>query len=335
MRRGILWFWFGCAALACGQPPATYYDTAQGKAGRPLREALHLIIRNHTVIPYASSSFDTSDALQVLDQDPANTNHLFLLYAQRSEPKANFPTGWNREHRWPNSYGLDDLEPAYSDLHNLHAEDTTVNSERGNKYFDVSNPADPGYRNPAHAEALQCTSDSDSWEPPPGARGDLARALFYMAIRYAGDKTGEPALKLTDHTAIISVNTNLMGRLSTLLAWHRADPPDDAERLRNDRIYTLYQRNRNPFVDHPEWVDLTFAPPETHAPKLRITQETAGLTLQWTATNQMAQLEWTTNLASGWTNVPFMPLLTNATFQVRWTNQPTDRRAYFRLRVVP
>ena len=44
-----------------------------------------------------------------------------------------------------------------------------------------------------------------------------------------------------------------MGKLSTLLAWHAQDPPNAAEKNRNQIIYSSYQRNRNPFIDHPEW----------------------------------------------------------------------------------
>jgi hypothetical protein len=62
----VLLAWYGQAA-----PPAGYYNTAQGKTGQELRQALHVIIRGHTVIPYSSSSFDTSDALKVLDEDSA------------------------------------------------------------------------------------------------------------------------------------------------------------------------------------------------------------------------------------------------------------------------
>jgi endonuclease I len=308
-----------------------------GKAGPALRDALHQIIRNHTVIPYASGVLlDTSDALMVLDQDATNANNVFLLYAQRSLPKTPFGTEWNREHRWPNSYGLDDVEPAYSDLHNLHAEDATVNSERGNKYFDISNPADAGYRNPAHAEALQCTADSDSWEPPPSAKGDLARSLFYMAVRYTGDKTGEPALALTDQTGRINASAAYMGKLSTLLAWHKADPPDATEQVRNHKIYNIYQHNRNPFIDYPEWVDLIFAPPETNAPRLQIAKSADGLVITWKATNQTTYLEFTTNMASGWTDASLIATLTNDIFQVTWTNNPlTSRNSFFRLRVAP
>lgn len=145
---------------------------------------MHVIIRGHTVIPYSSSGFDTSDALKVLDEDPANTNNVRLIYAQRSEAKTNFPAVWNREHLWPNSYGLDDRHPAYSDLHNLRAEDMSVNSSRNNLYYDLSDTNDASYRFPAHVEALQCSADFDSWEPPASVKGDIARAIFYMDVRY-------------------------------------------------------------------------------------------------------------------------------------------------------
>src|SRR5688572_20503908 len=250
------------ASVATAAPPANYYAAAEGKLGVELRAALHTIIRGHTVIPYSSSSFDTSDALRVLDEDPANTNNVLLLYARRSEPKSNFggTTGWNREHLWPNSYGLDDRHPAYSDLHNLRAEDIDANSARANKYFDLSATNHASFLFPAHAEATQCSTDFDSWDPPLALRGDIARAIFYMDVRYEGDVSGEPDLILTENVRRLSNTTNLMGRLSTLLLWHEIDPVDAAERARNDKVFTLYQHNRNPFVDRPEWAREIFWP---------------------------------------------------------------------------
>src|SRR5688572_14723268 len=122
------------ALFALAGAPSGYYAAAEGKSGYELRAALHRTIRGHTVIPYSSSSrVDTSDALKILDRDPANTNHVVLIYSGASTAASTFGTtaGWNREHLWPNSYGLDDREPAFSDLHNLRAIDATVNSTRG------------------------------------------------------------------------------------------------------------------------------------------------------------------------------------------------------------
>jgi endonuclease I len=244
--------------------PAGYYASAENKTGPELRRALHLIIRGHNIVPYGSSGPDTSDALKGLDEDPVNTNNVRLLYAQRSVAKSLFAAsgggGWNREHVWPNSYGLDDRAPAHSDLHNLRAEDETVNSERANKLFDVSDTNLASYRFPAHSEALLCSTDVDSWEPPLNVRGDIARGLFYMDVRYEPGVTEEQDLVLTDNLGLINGTSTFMGRLTTLLKWHAVDPVDVAERLRNDLIFTRYQQNRNPFVDRPEWVHAVFAP---------------------------------------------------------------------------
>ena len=102
-----------------------------------------------------------------------------------SEPASSFglTTGWNREHLWPNSYGINGLGPAFSDLHNLRAEDWSVNSSRGTKFYAVSDHLDAHYRMPAHPEAPLASTDTDSWEPPAAVKGDIARALFYMTVR--------------------------------------------------------------------------------------------------------------------------------------------------------
>jgi len=99
---------------------------------------------------------------------------------------------------------------------------------RGNLYYDESTTTDAGYQNPAHPEAPLCTQDSDSWEPPAEVKGDLARAMFYMDIRYEGGGT-EPDLMLTDNVALISTSAAYMGRLSTLLLWNFLDPVSPAE----------------------------------------------------------------------------------------------------------
>jgi endonuclease I len=103
--------------------------------------------------------------------------------------------------------------------------------------------------------------EDGSWETWNGRRGDVARAAFYMDVRYEGDG-GEPDLILTDNAALIEPTgpgaaEGYMGILSTLLAWHREDPVDPKERVRNEVVY-WNQRNRNPFIDHPEWVGCVF-----------------------------------------------------------------------------
>jgi hypothetical protein len=118
-----------------------------------------------------------------------------------------------------------------------------VNGKRGHLDFDEGGSPVSG--------ASQCKIDNDSFEPRDAVKGDVARMIFYMATRYDGDN-GEPDLEVVDH-----VNTYPkpeMGKLSVLLKWNIQDPPDDFEKHRNNIIYSNYQHNRNPFIDHPEYV---------------------------------------------------------------------------------
>jgi hypothetical protein len=86
-------------------------------------------------------------------------------------------------------------------------------------------------------------------------KGFIARALFYMAVRYEGADTDVPNLELAETP---NASQYVFGKLSRLLAWNRQYPVTASERTRNDRIHTSYQNNRNPFIDHPEFADMVF-----------------------------------------------------------------------------
>lgn len=229
---------------AIADPPPGYYASAEGLSGTALKNALHNIIKNHTVISYTA----TEAALKVVDEDPNNTNNVLLHYKGTSVAKASFGTSWNREHLWPQSLGAD-VSPKKSDLHHLFAEDVSLNSSRGNSVF---NKVYPNYTGSGYGNYWTSTE----FEPRDAQKGDVARALFYMDVRYDGTN-GESDLKLLD---TVSPAYGQMGILSTLLQWHNQDPPDTSERARNDKIYSLYQHNRNPFIDRPEFANLIWAP---------------------------------------------------------------------------
>ena len=255
MRIFLFIFFFKLSLQA--DPPKNYYSSAIGKKGDQLRIALHDIIDEHRVIKYSSKDFDTSDAISKLYSDPNNRNNVILIYSRRSEAILNFGTsnGWNREHIWPNSYGIDKRGPAYSDLHNLQPADANVNSSRSNKIYDFSDTKDSKFKKPGHPEAKMTNKDSDSWEPPAKVRGDIARAVFYMDLRYNGDNPNEKDLILTNDLSLIDSDNNFFGKLNTLINWHFNDPVDEKESFRNDLIFSEYQKNRNPFVDFPDWVE--------------------------------------------------------------------------------
>lgn len=236
-------------------PIYPYYHYALGLTGTALRAKLHEIISLGT---RQLNDTQENEAMKVLHTDPANTNNVLLLYNPTSSlPKSvynNSPNGWNKEHAWPESRGLGNDGPDQVDVHNLFAEHIGANALRGNLYFDESDPLDPAYRAPATNVAPETSMDSNSFEPPPASKGNVARAVFYMATRYDGSADKTSALWFSDDPA----HTNSMGRLATLLLWHALDPPDAAESNRNDLVYFNYQSNRNPYIDHPEWVEEIF-----------------------------------------------------------------------------
>ena len=245
--------------------PQDYYQEANGKSSEQLKEALYQIISNHTVFPYTSSSTDTWDILQLSDQDPQNHDNMILVYTGRSQDKgyrdgsgnySQYENGngtqnnsWNREHVWPKSHGFpDEDDNAYTDVHNLKPSDRSVNSSRGTKDYD--------YGGSQHSEATDCLTDSDSWEPSDSVKGDIARILFYMVVRYDpgyDHNNNSFDLELVDYTTPGN-NDPILGKLSSLIQWHFDDPVDDFEINRNEVIFG-FQQNRNPFIDHPNLVN--------------------------------------------------------------------------------
>jgi len=203
---------------------------------------LHNIIDDHIEISYSN----VWDALRVTDKDPNNPNNVILLYTGRSQGKytnGSDVNDWNREHVWAKSHGdFGTTMGAGTDLHHLRPTDASVNSSRSNLDFDNG-----GIQ---HSEATGNYYDSDSWEPRDSVKGDVARMLFYMAVRYEGD-SGELDLELNN--LVNNGSAPYHGKQSVLLQWHKEDPVDQFERERNDIIYSDYQHNRNPFIDHPKW----------------------------------------------------------------------------------
>jgi len=244
-------------------PPPGYYDLAQGKTGQDLRQALNDIIDNHTRRTYDQVWAILAEA----DADPANPNHVLTFYKNSSVPASDHGL-WNREHTWPTSYGFPDdtrCNYPYTDAHHLHAEDGGYNSSRGNKPFDwcLRDCAEKSvYKVPGAANRTKGAGATGTWEVWSGRRGDVARALFYMDVRYEGgthqDGCAEPDLMLTDDRSLmVTVGENVtgtahMGILTTLLAWDREDGAGSRAKQRNEVVFAA-QGNRNPFIDHPEW----------------------------------------------------------------------------------
>ena len=222
-------------------PLEEYYLSAEGLEGKDLMDELNEIVTTGIVgVNYG----DARTALAESDVDPNNPTKLLTIYSR--ELVSNVWDGgdtWAREHVWPNSrLGLDRVTnyqiSQASDLHNLRAIVPSVNSSRSNKVFGPETGA-------------------NTYFPGDDDKGDVARILFYMVIRYP------EVLSLVDDVLENDPDTNYtpdgakMARLSYLIEWHYEDPVDDFETNRNNVIYK-WQKNRNPFIDHPEFVAKIF-----------------------------------------------------------------------------
>lgn len=243
--------------LVNAQIPTSYYETMEGKSGETLRTAIRDIIAGPQV--RAHNYGDVETMLKEADQNPLNSNEVWLMYVEKGMSTYRYQTtasnvgSWNREHIYPQSRGgfanatsstadgfnlwlptnADDITAGHADGHHIRAEDGPENTRRSNKDYG---PLD--YNGPA-------AGTQGSW------RGDVSRALFYMACRYnvLTLVNGNPA----------DTTTFQMGDLATLLEWNHTDPMDDFEMNHNNVIYR-WQLNRNPFVDYPELADHIWGP---------------------------------------------------------------------------
>lgn len=229
--------------------PSDYYSSLEGKSGAVLKQAIQDIIANPAVV-HAHNYGDVNTILLTADQSPLNSNEVWLMYKEVPRSKLLIQTTgsgsgmWNREHIYPQSRGgftngtadtpdginvweatnANILLHGHADAHHLRAEDGPENSSRNNRDYGLD-------------DYNGFTGNAGSW------KGDVARAVFYMSIRYNGLDVvnGNPA----------DTTVGQLGDLATLLTWNTQDPSDDFEMNRNNFIYT-WQVNRNPFIDYPQ-----------------------------------------------------------------------------------
>ena len=270
-----------CSTSTLSQVPVGYYGAIDETTPISLRSSIHNIINDHTRYPYTSSAVDTWDVLEIADEDQNNSANVITIYQNDTNGKEGGGNSfYNREHSWPKSYGFPNDRSTnypYTDMHHLFIADSGYNSSRSNKPYDYclsgcSEKVTLVNNSRGGAGASNWTAGSFTqgmWEVWEGRKGDVARALMYMDVRYEGGTHGitgvsEPDLILTDNLALIensnagsNLSTAYMGLLSVLITWHNDDPVDLIELQHSEAVFS-FQGNRNPFVDHPEWVECVF-----------------------------------------------------------------------------
>jgi len=255
-------FLLNCVVLVA-QIPQGYYDSANGLVGNNLKIALHNIIKNHNAQTYSAAFqyFEQTDkkpngkVWDIYSDVPGGTPpYEYTFFDDQCGTYTAESHCYNREHTWPVSWFGGTSVPLYTDLHALYPTDGWVNAKRANyPYGKVNNPSWTSQNGSKLGPCVFPGYTGVVFEPIDAYKGDLARTFFYITVRYFGEDANWSSSPQTIGADLTTWSYNL------LYQWHIADPVSQKEINRNNAIYNI-QNNRNPFIDHPAWIDSILFP---------------------------------------------------------------------------
>lgn len=247
-----------------------YYNSITNQTGYVLKTALYNLIKDHTSQGY--SALWTFYASHSLDSYYENDGSILDIYSEipggsdsYSYTKVTHQCGtynseadcYNREHSFPKSWFGGTVEPMNSDVHHIYATDGYVNSKRSSfPYGEVSSATFTSTNNSKLGSATTSLGYSGTvFEPIDEFKGDLARAYFYMATRYENVISSWQNNSTNSDAALNGSGDQVfeLWQLNMLKRWHLNDPVSQKEIDRNEAAF-IHQGNRNPFIDHPEYV---------------------------------------------------------------------------------
>ncbi len=246
-------------------PPDGYYDSADGLIESALQQALHDIIDNHSVLSYSSlwTHFQNTDkkvngkVWDMYSDVPGGTPpYEFTFGTDQDNGTGGTAEGqkYNREHSWPRSW-FNDQSPMNTDLFHVYPTDKYVNSRRGNyPYGEVGSPTWTSLNGSKLGSCSYPGYTGTVFEPIDDYKGDFARSYFYMSVRYYNEDNSWAGSPMADGSQMED------WALEMLLEWHESDPVSQKELDRNEAVYSI-QNNRNPFIDHPYFVDNIWGDP--------------------------------------------------------------------------
>ncbi|HNQ42833.1 MAG TPA: endonuclease [Candidatus Cloacimonadota bacterium] len=236
-----------CILFAWISLAAEYYDSVINLTGPSLYQGLRNLISTNTYSNYTGAK---TFLFQTLDNVNGTVKCIYTGQTYSIDSSYNGSNDPNTEHTYAQSWFSDsELSVKKADVHHLFVSNAVVNSSRGNlPLFTVANHSTANvYYNNTPLQSYRGNS-SGGWqvfEPANANKGNIARALLYFNTRYGDSLTQQ--------------NVNM---IPDLVAWHYADPPDAAEIQRNQLLHSFLS-NRNPFIDHPEFVNRIWGPVES------------------------------------------------------------------------
>ncbi|MDR6158720.1 endonuclease I/chitodextrinase [Chryseobacterium sp. SLBN-27] len=287
------------------QIPTGYYDGTAGLSGAALKTKLKQIITNgHVDNGYSAlySGYATTDrdniagipglendntVLDMYSENPNGTDPYSYSYPGAQCGNYNSEGDcYNREHIVPQSL-FNSNAPMVSDIHFIRPTDGKVNGMRSNFPFGKVGSVSFTSQNGSKLGASVSPGYSGTvFEPVDAFKGDIARMVLYFVTRYESQLSGFGTGNMLGGSAFPGLQT---WELNQLLAWHAADPVSATEIARNNASY-VYQGNRNPYIDHPEYVSEIWGTPtaDTQAPTAPASLATSNptsntISLSWTA----------------------------------------------------
>ena len=265
MKKSILILFVGFFGFINAQEPAGYYSTATGLTGFPLKTKLGEII----TAGYVTKSYDNLyNGYPTTDTDKFYENDGSVLDIYSENPSGADPYNYqhsvkkcgnyavegdcyNREHSIPQSL-FDSDSPMVSDIQHILPTDGKVNGIRNNyPYGKVTNASITTKNGSKLGPNSSPGYGGTVFEPINEFKGDVARVLLYFVTRYQTRLSGFEGGNILNPG---NVNKGLTDwELNLMLQWNQQDPVSEREIARNNAAYT-YQKNRNPYIDHPEWV---------------------------------------------------------------------------------
>ena len=259
LKTSIFTLWLSAAVFtaANAEAPKGYYNSCENLGGRNLLSELQDVIDNHHNVGY-DGLWDV-----YADSDVRDNGTIWDMYSTKQWVFGKSKCGnyksvgdcYNREHSMPKSW-FSEGSPMKSDAFHVYPTDGKVNGQRSNyPYGECEGGKNLGTYNGVTALGRLGRSTFEGYsgtvfEPIDEYKGDFARTYFYMAARY-NDKISSWKSDMLAHNSYPAFSS---WAVKLLLKWHRQDPVSEKERDRNDAVYK-HQKNRNPFIDHPEMAE--------------------------------------------------------------------------------